>query len=92
MERWLDRAYGRCKRCAYQDIGRPFGPRWSEETPRWLEDWPSRRPAWWRPPPGLLEAVMAEPEMRPYGYQEPDWRRWVPPYVPGRPWPWRSDA
>src|SRR3954464_1010253 len=21
MERWLDRAYGHCKRCAYQDIG-----------------------------------------------------------------------
>jgi hypothetical protein len=29
---------------------------------------------WWMPPPGMLEAVQAEPTTIPYGYQEPDWR------------------
>ena len=40
----------------------------------------------------MYEVVRAERDTtRPYGYVEPDWRRWVPKYVPGRPWPWRSD-
>src|SRR3954447_25379248 len=92
MEQWLDRAYGHCKRCAYQDIGSPKGPDWVHRTPHWSTDWPVQHPAWWLPPPGLLEAVMAEPACIPYGHQEPDWRRWVPTYVPGRPWPWRADT
>ena len=92
MERWLDQAYGHCKRCAHQDIGSPKGGDWVHRTPHWSADWPVPRPSWWLPPPGLLEAVMAEPACIPYGYQEPDWRRWVPTYVPGRPWPWRADT
>ena len=91
LDRALDRAYGNCKRCAYEDAGRPRGPRWPEETPHWKEDWPTSRPSWWAPPPGMLEVVQAQPECIPYGYQEPDWRQWVPPYVPGRPWPWRVE-
>src|SRR4051794_27442614 len=90
MEQWLDRAYGHCKRYAYQDIDSPKGGDWVHRTPHWSTDWPVPRPAWWLPPPGLLEAVMAEPACIPYGHQEPDWRRWVPTYVPGRPWPWRA--
>jgi hypothetical protein len=31
------------------------------------------------------------PEYRPYNYQEPDWRQWVPRYVEGQHWPWRSE-
>ena len=80
MERWLDQAYGHCKRCAYRDIGSPKGPDWVHRTPHWSADWPVQRLAWWLPPPGLLEAVMAEPACIPYGHQEPDWRRWVPTY------------
>jgi hypothetical protein len=91
-ERWLDQAYGHCKRCAHRDIGSPKGPDWVHRTPHWSADWPVQRPSWWLPPPGLLEAVMAEPACIPYGHQEPDWRRWVPTYVPGRPWPWRADT
>jgi hypothetical protein len=92
MERWLDQAYGHCKRCAHRDIGSPKGPDWVHRTPHWSADWPVQRPSWWLPPPGLLEAVMAEPACIPYGHQEPDWRQWVPTYVPGRPWPWRADT
>jgi hypothetical protein len=22
--------------------------------------------------------------------EHPDWSRWIPPYVPGKPWPWRK--
>ena len=22
--------------------------------------------------------------------EHPDWSRWVPPYEPGKPWPWRK--
>jgi hypothetical protein len=25
-----------------------------------------------------------------YLAEEPDWSRWVPPYEPGKPWPWRK--
>jgi hypothetical protein len=37
----------------------------------------------------MYEVVRAERDTtRPYGYVEPDWRRWVPRYTPGQPWPW----
>ena len=97
-ERALDRAYQVCLRLAFRDLdppltgrhpnGRPCFRR--EDFPQYDADWPRERPSWWRPPPGMLEAVRAEPGVIPYGYVEPDWRRWVPPYVPGRPWPWRA--
>src|SRR3954454_20906124 len=35
MERWLDQAYGHCKRCAYLDIGSPKGANWVHCTPHW---------------------------------------------------------
>ena len=56
-----------------------------------MADWPFVRPLWWLPPLGMMEATKAEPEYRPYNYQEPDWRQWVPRYVLGQHWPWRSD-
>jgi hypothetical protein len=99
-ERALDRAYAICLHLAFRDFdppltgrhpnGRPCFRR--EDFPQYAADWPRERPPWWLPPPGMLEAVRAEPACKPYDYQEPDWRRWVPPYVPGRPWPWRDDA
>jgi hypothetical protein len=89
--RLLDRAYRVCVDLARADYGFPPGrPLVRDEHPEFARDWPPYRPDWWRPPPGLLEAVRAEPGCKPYGYVEPDWRRWVPSYVPGRPWPWRT--
>jgi hypothetical protein len=98
--RHLGRAYGHAKRLAYLDLKEdcarrgvdgPVGRDWPERFPQFVADWPTERPLWWVPPPGMLEAVIVEPTTIPYGYVEPDWRRWVPPYVPGRPWPWRDD-
>lgn len=100
LERALERCYSHAKRLAYRDysddcarrgVEGPVGPDWPARHPRFLADWPSTRPDGWQPPPGMLEVVLAEPACRPYGYQEPDWTRWVPPYVPGQPWPWRND-
>ena len=93
-ERLMRAAYSICFRAAYRAIGSPKGPRWPElpEARQLRRDFPHERPAWWLPPPGLLDAVKAqdaEPALP--GQQEPDWSRWVPPYVPGRPWPWREE-
>jgi hypothetical protein len=92
--RLLDRAYRVCAGLARADYGYPVGtPMDRREHPRFDADWPDDRPPGWQPPPGMLEAIAAEPACKPYGYREPDWRRlWPIPYVPGRPWPWRDDA
>ncbi len=98
--RRLDRAYRICRGLAYEDYGSPKGasfpngrPRFAhEDHPGFMADWPFGRPPRWLPPPEMLEAVEAEPAVIPYGYREPDWRRWWPGYAPGRPWPWRDDA
>jgi hypothetical protein len=77
-----------CRRAAYRDFGSPKGAYWPQEPENqpFVRDWPTQRPAWWRPPPGLLEAVAADlPRQRVLPYREPDWGPWVPPYVPGRP-------
>jgi hypothetical protein len=37
----------------------------------------------------MMEAT--EAEYRPYNYQEPNWRQWVPRYVVEQHWPWRRD-
>src|SRR3712207_4132698 len=87
----LDRAYGACRKLAYEDYGSPKGAYWPngqprfahENHPQFMADWPFVRPAWWLPP----EAIEAEPEYRPYNYQEPDWRQWVPRYVVDQVWP-----
>jgi hypothetical protein len=73
-ERLVERCYRICRRVARQDGA---------------DDWPPQRPAWWRPPPGLAQEVAPVLTFVPYGYVEPDWRRWMPPHEPGRPWPWR---
>ena len=89
-----------CRRLAYEDYGSPKGasfpngrPRFAhEDHPGFMADWPFGRPPRWLPPPGMLEAIAAEPAYKPYDHREPDWRRWWPGYVLGRPWPWRADA
>jgi hypothetical protein len=93
---FLDHAYGICRRNAYIAFGAPKGAHWSQEPENlpFVCDWPSARPAWWAPPPGLLEAVkryVPSPNGCVVG-PEPDWGEWIPRYVPGRPWPWRRDA
>jgi hypothetical protein len=93
-EWFMDFAYGVCFRCAYADHGSPKGAGWPErpENQCLRQDFPHRRPDWWAPPPGLLEAIKAyipSPNGCTVG-PEPDWSRWVPPYVPGQRWPWRK--
>jgi hypothetical protein len=63
-----------------------------EAPPRDDAAWLALGLPWWAPPPGMLEAVkeyMAARE-RWYLAEEPDWSGWVPPYEPGKPWPWRK--
>jgi hypothetical protein len=89
----LNHAYTICRHCAYVDHGSPKDAGWPErpENKCLREDFPHRRPDWWLPPPGLLEAATAYVPT-PNGCAtgpEPDWSTWVPRYVPGRPWPWR---
>lgn len=91
--RLLDLCYSRAKNLAWHDRGRPSGPDWPERTLQWLDDWPRDRPPWWRPPPGMLEAMAGEPRgCVPFGHVEPDWRAFLPRYVPGTPWPWRAPS
>jgi hypothetical protein len=92
QERAMSECYRICFREAYKAIGSPKGPAWPElpEAQQLRRDFPHDRPAWWAPPPGLFEAVQdyqAERERR--VCEEPDWSGWVPPYVPGKAWPWR---
>src|SRR3954451_21654163 len=61
-----------------------------------LEAWPvaDQRPGWWRPPPGMLEVVMAK--LRPWFAgkvrQQPDFAPLVPKDVDfTQPWPWRAE-
>jgi hypothetical protein len=90
-ERLMREAYSICYRAAFQSLDLPWGDKRGLPAYEQLRrDFPYDRPGWWQPPPGLLEAVEAElPKRAKLPYQEPDWGRWVPPYVPGRPWPWR---
>jgi hypothetical protein len=54
-------------------------------------DFPVPRPDWWLPPPGL-RGPMAEylKDLANLPGEHPDWSQWIPPYVPGQPWPWRK--
>jgi hypothetical protein len=55
------------------------------------EDFPVPRPDWWLPPPGLRGPMAAWlKDLANLPDEHPDWRQWIPPYVPGRPWPWRK--
>jgi len=56
-------------------------------------DWPRDKPAGWLPPPAVYEALKDFLQRRDIpgnmNLPEPDLRPLLPPYVPGRPWPWR---
>jgi hypothetical protein len=92
-ERVVAECYRLCFRQGYKAIGSPQGPRWPElpEAVQLRRGFPHDRPAWWEPPPGMHEAVKEYMAARARWYlaEESDWSRWVPPYVPGQPWPWR---
>jgi hypothetical protein len=78
---------------AYQDFGSPKGAYWPQEPENqpFVRDWPTERPAWWLPPPGL-RGPMAEwlKDLANLPDEHPDWSQWIPPYEPGKPWPWRK--
>jgi hypothetical protein len=90
-ERVVRECYGICYRAAFRSLNLPYGDkRGLPEYEQLRRDFPYDRPAWWAPPPGMYEAVAEDlPKQVVYGYQPPDWSKWVPPYVPGQPWPWR---
>lgn len=69
--------------------GEGWNGRHPDEHPTFLQDWPFQRPDWWLPDPAMAEAYRACKDLP--EDQHPDWGRWVPSYVPGRPWPWRSE-
>jgi hypothetical protein len=92
-ERVMDECYRLCFRQAYKAIGSPQGAHWPElpEAVQLRRDFPHDRPARWAPP-GMFEKVKEYMAARARWYlaEEPDWSRWVPEYVPNRPWPWRQ--
>ena len=89
----MDWAYSHCFHEAYKAIGAPTGGD-RFERPEFVQlrlDFPSPRPSWWLPPPGMYQAVAEDlPKHRLPDYVEPGWSRWVPPYEPGKPWPWHA--
>ena len=92
QRRLLEDTYRVCREQAMRDCGVVQRPGWLQDPGNqfFLRDWPGGPPDWWAPPPGLLKVVKVEaPKFYIQGYQPPDWRQWVPPYVPGQPWPWR---
>ena len=97
-EKVMEECYRVCFRTALKALwaaGMPTGPDWTEhpKAQQLRRDFPRERPSWWAPPAGLYEAVKADQALRlKFPYQEPDWGRWVPSYVPGRAWPWRQPA
>jgi hypothetical protein len=76
----LDRCYFVCFLAAMDAVG-------AKE----VRDWPAARPDWWLPPPGLREQVDEWlGDLVDIPDEHPDWRRWIPTYEPGKPWPWRK--
>jgi hypothetical protein len=95
QQRLFEDTYRVCRQQAMRDCGVVQAPGWIQDTKNqpFLREWPGSPPDWWAPPPGLLAVVKVEaPKFYITGYQPPDWRRWVPPYQPGKPWPWRSES
>jgi hypothetical protein len=90
-ERVMRECYRICYRAAFRSLDLPWGDkRGLPEYEQLRRDFPYDRPGWWQPPPGLFEAVAEDlPKQSRFGYVEPDWSRWIPPYEPGKPWPWR---
>jgi hypothetical protein len=91
-ERVLGACYRICYRAAFRSLNLPWGDKRGLPAYEQLRrDFPYDRLGWWQPPPGFYEAVAEDlPKQVEFGYVEPDWSRWVPPYEPGKPWPWRK--
>jgi hypothetical protein len=90
--------YWRC-RIAYQvrwGLARPDINVWQDEE--FKREWPRDRPRWWAPPPQMLDAMMDFNRRRDatrnfnldFDTEARGWQEWLPPYEPGKPWPWRK--
>ena len=57
-------------------------------------NWPMRMPSWWMPPPAFSEAMKdflrRRDEARNFNLEAPEYDPWLPPYEPGKLWPWRK--
>jgi hypothetical protein len=89
-QEWRRRAYFRCAVLVLEQIGCLYGKAPSPRPPAFNADWPTSPPDWWLPPPGMVEAMQAEPRIPPPGYRSPDLSHLMAPYVLGHPWPWRN--
>jgi hypothetical protein len=88
----LDWCYSVCFQAAAAAVGAKGTLRKDRpEEAQVLRDWPTPRPDWWLPPPGLREP-MADwlGDLINTPKEHPDWTQWIPAYVPGEPWPWRK--
>ena len=94
----LGDCHGACFRLAMKAYGVSLCPGWRDlpENQAFLNDWSSRAaaspPAWWAPPPGMLEFALAERRrLKFYNEPEPDWGQFLGDYKFGTPWPWRVE-
>jgi hypothetical protein len=71
---------------------------WAGHDEAFNREWPKDRPRWWLPPPQLYDAMRSFLRHRDatrnsnldFPTEVPGWEEWLPPYVPGKPWPWRK--
>jgi hypothetical protein len=97
-ERALDDSYSACFKLAMQAHGVKLGPGWLDrpEHQQFLREWPTRAaggvPAWWAPPPGMLEFALAERRRQHcFGDPAPNWAQFLAGYKFRTPWPWRRE-
>jgi hypothetical protein len=89
----LDWCYNACWWAAWEAVRAPGQP-YNKDLPEAVQlrrDFPVPRPDWWLAPPDL-RARMAEylKDLANIPDEHPNWAQWIPPYQPGRAWPWRK--
>jgi hypothetical protein len=67
---------------------------WAGDQRTFDRDWPRDMPDGWLPPPAVYEAIKDFLQRRDIpgnlNLEEPELRELLPPYEPGKPWPWRK--